>query len=102
MPSIEEAAKAQRAPTPEEYLENLHADLSSRAASMEQEANDLENRVLFLRAEATSLRHVAMGAREALDAFHREMARAKEIINTRDSADQPVKAVSEGPGFRAY
>lgn len=87
----ENISKAQRAPTPEEYLENLHADLSSSAASKEAEANDLENRMTFLRVEAAGLRHAAVGVREALDLFHREMARAKEFINVRDGKDKPAR-----------
>ena len=73
-----------RTQTPEEFLENLRADFNSQAASKENEARDLEDRMLQLRAEAAGLRHGAVGIGEALEVYTREVGRAKEFRGMRD------------------
>lgn len=83
-------------PDPEGFLDGLRADFASMAASKEMEANDLENRMLTLRAEAAGLRVAAVGVQEGLDSYHREVARAKEFVMTRDGKDQPARSVPVG------
>jgi len=101
--SIEEANQVKREPSPENYLEQLHADFSSSASSKEAEARDLEDRMMLLRVEAAGLRHAAVGVREALDLYHREMARTKEFQHARDGEDQPAREApymsQQGPSF---
>jgi hypothetical protein len=70
-------------------LENLRADFNSQAAAKENEARDLEDRMLQLRAEAAGLRHGGVGLGEALELYAREVGRAKEFRSMRDGDMQP-------------
>jgi len=101
--SIEEANQVKREPSPENYLEQLHADFSSSASSKEAEEHHAVFQVAGLRVEAAGLRHAAVGVREALDVYHREMARTKEFQHARDGEDQPAREApymsQQGPSF---
>lgn len=85
-------SKAMRAPTPEEFLHQLHADFTSQAEAKEAEARDLEDRMMRLRAEAAGLRTAAMGLADALEVYASAVARNREFMDKRDGLESPGEA----------
>ena len=76
-----------RAPTPQEFLDQLQSDFVSQANAKEAEARELEDRMLFLRAEAVGLRTAAGGLEAVVERYHLELARVKEFADQRDGRD---------------
>jgi hypothetical protein len=96
--SIEQAAKAMKAPDAEDRLQQILADLKSEAAELEAEARDYEDRMLLCRARAVGLRTGAGGVEAALERFREEMAQRSEFMASRDGKDVPMR----GPDISPY